>query len=114
MQSYDDFIINGHWHRCECGARYSDSDGEPCHYRCANCDELVLSENIYIGICDKCRLDNLINDYSVIFDEWWSDGVIPNTGKKHEYAKDFPSDKKIVEDGWNACLEYLHNTGALK
>lgn len=30
-RSHDDFIINGRWHKCVCGARYSDSDGGPCH-----------------------------------------------------------------------------------
>jgi hypothetical protein len=35
MQSHDDYVINGYWHRCICGERFSDSDGGPCHSECS-------------------------------------------------------------------------------
>ena len=50
----DDWIINGSWHVCECGADWSDSDGGPCHWRCATCDTLTDSEELTDNTCDEC------------------------------------------------------------
>lgn len=35
----DDYIVNGRWHTCGCGTRYSDSDGG-----CGNCAEMTDEE----------------------------------------------------------------------
>jgi hypothetical protein len=40
----DDYILNGEWHTCVCGARWSDSDGGPCHSKCDNCGDIVDDE----------------------------------------------------------------------
>jgi hypothetical protein len=42
----DDFILNGAWHKCVCGAQYSDSDGGPCHWTCDNCGDIVDDETL--------------------------------------------------------------------
>lgn len=46
---YDDWKINGHWHRCMCGEPWSDSDGGPCHEPCAGCGEPAEEE-----YCESC------------------------------------------------------------
>lgn len=48
----DDYILNGHWHKCCCGAWWSDSDGGPCHQPCEKCDAPTDADD---GLCDKCR-----------------------------------------------------------
>ena len=54
--SYDDWRINGNWHRCECGARYSDSDGGACHSRCTGCKSLFENEELNDdGMCPACE-----------------------------------------------------------
>ena len=45
----DDDIVNGSWHKCECGRNWSDADGGPCHTRCIICDRLFEE-----GIDDTC------------------------------------------------------------
>jgi len=59
MRSYDDWIINGDWHKCECGRSWSDSDGGPCCSRCVKCGELFDNEEFdEDGNCKKCFLNN--------------------------------------------------------
>ena len=58
MRDYDDMVINGEWHRCACGAQWSDSDGGPCHARCAMCGEVNSLDDDYRDggdTCDVCR-----------------------------------------------------------
>ena len=59
MQDYDDYIINGSWHKCVCGARWSDSDGGPCCYECEICGAIVnvddQPEEPYDEMCKECR-----------------------------------------------------------
>ena len=60
----DDFIINGRWHKCQCGARWSDSDGGPCHWDCKECGGMI-------GEDDCSKKDNeLCQDCQVKKDEW--------------------------------------------
>jgi hypothetical protein len=39
--SYDDWKLNGNWHKCQCGASYCQADCGPCHERCKRCDALT-------------------------------------------------------------------------
>jgi hypothetical protein len=43
MQSLEDYIVNGAWHKCVCGEPWSDSDGGPCHEECEKCEECYES-----------------------------------------------------------------------
>ena len=54
MQDYDDWKLNGNWHTCVCGARYSDSDGGPCHWKCETkgCHN-IIDEGDYCEECEK-------------------------------------------------------------
>ena len=33
---YDRWISEGQWHVCDCGERWCDADGGPCHWTCDN------------------------------------------------------------------------------
>jgi len=55
--NYDDWRVNGEWHKCECGAEWSDSDGGPCHERCKHCGELI--EALESCECPSGRIDYL-------------------------------------------------------
>jgi hypothetical protein len=48
----DDHIINGRWHKCCCGGRWSDSDGGPCHVECRECGKPTESEGP--DLCPEC------------------------------------------------------------
>ena len=51
----DDYILNGNWHKCACGARWSDSDGGPCHVKCEDCGELIDSDEVNEDcLCPDC------------------------------------------------------------
>ena len=52
--SYDDWKINGSWHRCACGARWSDSDGGPCCKPCTRCENPVKEGDDENGLCQEC------------------------------------------------------------
>lgn len=51
---YDDWRVNGNWHKCVCGAQWSDSDGGPCHFTCAKCGEVVPCEEGHEKHDDLC------------------------------------------------------------
>ena len=59
----DDHILNGSWHKCICGAQYSDSDGGPCHWKCDTCGDIVDDDHpcscvlvgIPLGVLRRCE-----------------------------------------------------------
>lgn len=58
--AYDDWRVNGEWHLCECGRKWSDSDGGPCHVKCPTCDELSdPSEADDNDLCSKCHAESI-------------------------------------------------------
>jgi hypothetical protein len=55
MSGYDNYILNGSWHKCVCGSSWSDSDGGPCHARCVECGTITDCDDIdFFGRCPKC------------------------------------------------------------
>lgn len=62
MRDYDDFIVNGSWHTCECGSRWSDSDGGPCCSRCESCGELKKCDEDFGSIPFKITTSRLYPD----------------------------------------------------
>jgi len=60
----DDYIVNGSWHKCVCGSRWSDSDGEPCHFEC-ECGEVVDCTEGFgedSDMCKACYIAKVIDD----------------------------------------------------
>ena len=53
----DDEIMNGRWHKCECGADWSDSDGGPCHYTCEHCGTEGIDRDETCE-CDSAQLED--------------------------------------------------------
>lgn len=45
---------SGRYHRCICGRPWSESDGGPCHERCAECGCIYPVEIVHDGICEDC------------------------------------------------------------
>ncbi len=46
---------SGSYHRCVCGRPWSESDGGPCHIRCAECGCIYPAEEVdQDGICVAC------------------------------------------------------------
>jgi len=37
-----DWYLEGNRHRCVCGSIWTDADGCACHYRCEECDTVVV------------------------------------------------------------------------
>lgn len=52
--AYDNWRLNGNWHRCICGARWSDSDGGPCHVKCEDCGAVTHVDDLEDGCCEDC------------------------------------------------------------
>ena len=103
MQGYDDWAMNGNWHTCICGARWSDSDGGPCHEECTSCgeaceglDEDERCEECALVKCNSCKekLDKEeINDAG--YCEYCQDGI--DSAKSSEF-KDLPKMLSELED----------------
>lgn len=59
MRSYDSWVTEGDWHKCNtCGERYCDADGgcSECT-QCSSCNDWVIDSDIGDdGLCEECRL----------------------------------------------------------
>jgi len=52
---YDDWVMNGNWHTCVRGHRWSDSDGGPCCEECVGCGDAYDADELDDdGRCENC------------------------------------------------------------
>ena len=134
MRSYNDWIINGDWHECECGRSWSDSDGGPCCSRCVKCGELFDNEEFdEDGNCKKCFLNNfsegcvmtdllteeaakLLNDVRLLVQSEDILSVSVRINTEAEYSgsmiliKSLKDKKKEVEDSHEIVVGPLYKT----
>ena len=80
IRDYDDWAVNGSWHKCVCGSRWSDSDGGPCHETCPQCGDYLCVED-FDGheFCPACQAKQDAYDIEAIY--FWQPKMVVGRGR---------------------------------
>lgn len=60
-------IENGNSYRCICGNCCYESDGEPCHVQCSDCNKLIDTNDCFNDyLCDECHARSIKTAFELV------------------------------------------------
>lgn len=90
----DFFLTHGYSHRCICGEVWYDSDGGPCHVKCADCGE-ITDDPDEEGNCPDCHAEDCPgcgDSYTELYLQE-EGGLCENCKDELEMLKSWPDDE---------------------